>query len=210
MTTFEHAMLGANGVVASGLHHRFGWKLVVLAAVAAIAPDWDGLTVLVDASVFDRGHRVWGHNIFACCATGILVASLDTRFNLTGRLVAWLQTFRSTSEDMADEAVVSEQPTVSYSAAIVVAVSAALSQIPADAVVSGGQGLADWPVKYLWPVSNAEVIFPLVPWGDPGITIVFCVGMILAARFKDRVRPIAISTLIGVTGYILVRGLVFG
>lgn len=45
MTTFEHAMLGANGVVASGLHDRFGWRLVALAAIAAIVPDWDGLTV---------------------------------------------------------------------------------------------------------------------------------------------------------------------
>lgn len=104
------------------------------------------------------------------------MASLDTRFNLTGRLVTWLQAFRSTSEDMADEASAREQPTVSYSVATVVAVVAALSQISADAVVSGGQGLADWPVKYLWPVSNAAEFFHWFLGAIPALRSSFALG----------------------------------
>jgi hypothetical protein len=42
MTTFEHAMLGANAVLACGLHRKLGWRVVGLAGFAAIGPDWDG------------------------------------------------------------------------------------------------------------------------------------------------------------------------
>ncbi len=210
MTTFEHAMLGANGVVACGLQRRYGWRLVALAGVAAVAPDWDGLTVLFDASVFDQGHRVWGHNVFACCLIGVFISMLDLRFNLTGRLVAWLRTFRMVQQATTEDASGASTVTPGFVVFAAVAVVAALSQIPADAVVSGGHGLEDWPVQYLWPVADAEIVYPLVPWGDPGITIVFCIGMIAAARFGKRLQLIAASTLMGVAGYIAVRGLMFG
>ena len=46
MTTLEHAMLGINGVLATGLQRRFGWQLVAMAGGVSVAPDWDGLTIL--------------------------------------------------------------------------------------------------------------------------------------------------------------------
>lgn len=208
MTTFEHAMLAANGVVAAGLHQRFGWKVVALSAVAAIVPDWDGLTVLIDASVFDRGHRVWGHNIFACCLTGATLGLIDYRFDLIGRFAQWLAAFKPLE---GLRRFVKLRTQRSWNGALVwvsAATLAALSQIPADAVVSGGQGLSDWPVKVLWPISDLEVVYPLVPWGDPGITVVFAAGMILGARFPSRLRLTATCTLGAVAGYILLRGFV--
>ena len=39
MTTLEHAMVGANLVLASGLNRRFGWQLVAVAGVCAVLPD---------------------------------------------------------------------------------------------------------------------------------------------------------------------------
>ncbi len=206
MTTFEHAMLGVNGVLACGLHRQFGWKLVALAGLAAIAPDWDGLTVLFDASVFDRGHRVWGHNVFACCLVGLLLGFLDYRFDLIGGLAKWITRIPPLARFRQDTEEVRRRRLTGYLVWIGVAVLAALSQIPADAVVSGGHGLGDWPIQVLWPVSQFEVVYPMVPWGDPGITIVFCIGMILSARFPARLQLIAIMTLLGVVGYIVVRG----
>ncbi|MGD9128399.1 MAG: hypothetical protein PVH19_13570 [Planctomycetia bacterium] len=61
MTTIEHAMLGIDGVLAVGLNRRWGWSLCAMAGVVAIVPDWDGLTLLGSASLFDAAHRVWGH-----------------------------------------------------------------------------------------------------------------------------------------------------
>jgi hypothetical protein len=55
MTTFEHAMLGINGVLASGIHRRFGWQIVALAGIAAVAPDWDGIPMLVNLVIASGG-----------------------------------------------------------------------------------------------------------------------------------------------------------
>ena len=51
MTTIEHAFLGANLVLATGLDKKYGWQAVALAAVCANLPDWDGLTLLWDVSL---------------------------------------------------------------------------------------------------------------------------------------------------------------
>ena len=67
MTTFEHALLAINGVLATGLQRRYGWQLAGVAAVAAISPDWDGLTIAFSLAAFAAGHRVWGHNLGAAC-----------------------------------------------------------------------------------------------------------------------------------------------
>ncbi|EMI21591.1 hypothetical protein RMSM_01478, partial [Rhodopirellula maiorica SM1] len=88
MTTFEHALLGINGVLAAGLHRDHGWKIVALAGVAAIAPDWDGVPMLIDMSRFEGGHRVWGHNLMACCVLGLLLGTADYRWDLAGRAAA--------------------------------------------------------------------------------------------------------------------------
>ena len=53
MTTYDHAMLGVCGVLATGCQRRYGWPLVATAAVAAVLPDWDGLSLLFGAAAFD-------------------------------------------------------------------------------------------------------------------------------------------------------------
>ena len=85
MTTYEHVMLGVNGALATGLHHRYHWKIVALAGIAAALPDWDGLTWFISNEAFGQGHRVWGHNILACLMIGVLFGLLDYRFDLVTR-----------------------------------------------------------------------------------------------------------------------------
>ena len=64
-------MLGINGAVAVGIHHRHGWKIAAMAGVAAASPDWDGLVIIFSRSAFAEGHRLWGHNVFACIVVGL-------------------------------------------------------------------------------------------------------------------------------------------
>ena len=50
MTFYEHAMLGATLALVAGLQRRHGWRIVAMAAVAAVLPDWDGLTIVLGAA----------------------------------------------------------------------------------------------------------------------------------------------------------------
>jgi len=58
MTTPEHTLVGIHLALASGRDRAWGWRAVALAGLMSNAPDWDGLTLLVDMGWFDRGHRV--------------------------------------------------------------------------------------------------------------------------------------------------------
>lgn len=95
---------------------------------------------------------------------------------------------------------------------ILVAIVATLSHLPADivvsgtgedAIVSGTQGLPDWEVKLLWPFSDRGWVFPLIHWGNPGVTIVFAVSMFAMAYWKPRVQAIASATLLAVAAYLV-------
>jgi len=86
MTTLEHAMVGANLVLASGLNRRFGWQLVAVAGVCAVLPDWDALTILWSVPLFDAAHRTWGHALLLCFTITAMFALLDYRLDLMTRL----------------------------------------------------------------------------------------------------------------------------
>jgi len=201
-------MLGINGVVATGLHRRYGWQLAAIAGVAAIAPDWDGLTFLVSVPLFNESHRVWGHNVFACVFVGLVCGAIDFRYDMVTRCGRMLMRLLRVSVAPDLFHFRTTYPLRGFFVWIIVAIVAALSQIPADMVVSGTKVLADWPVKCFWPISDRGYVFPLVPWRDVGITIVFSVGMFAMVKWRNRTSMIAIATLIAVLLYIAVRGLV--
>ncbi len=207
MTTFEHAMLGINGALATGLHRKHGWKIVSLAGIAAIAPDWDGLPMLIDMAAYEQGHRVWGHNVLACFLLALILASLDYRFDLASRIAKRLARLGPFREIQPYVNLRSSWPTRTQVVWVFVAFVAALSQIPADAVVSGGDGLSDWPLQPLWPFSNFGLIYPMVPWGNVGATLLFAVGMLMMVRYTTKLQSIAIATLAAVSSYIVVWGL---
>ena len=211
MTTIEHAMLGINGALSVGLHRRWGWPIVALAGVAAVSPDWDGMFMLIPSQV--ENHRVWGHNVSACVLVGVLLGVTDYYFDVVTRCGrGFTRLMRLT---VPQEALATRGRFVPNELAfwILVVIVAALSHLPADmvvsgtgedAVVSGTEGLPDWEVKMLWPFSDRGWVFPLIHWGNPGVTIVFMVGMFAMARWKSHAQAIASATLLLVVAYLIV------
>ncbi|MGB7325962.1 MAG: metal-dependent hydrolase [Rubripirellula sp.] len=209
MTTFEHALLGMNGLLATGLQRRFGWKLAVLASVAAIAPDWDGVPMLFDMSRFEVGHRVWGHNLLACCLLGLCLATIDYRVDLVGRAAKSVTRWGPLRELASSVDVRQSFSRSVWFVWVLVAIVAALSQIPADAVVSGAEGLSDWALKPLWPFSDFTWIYPMIPWGNVGVTIIFAIAMIMQVKQPIHVQSIAITALVSVVVYLCVWSSLF-
>ena len=214
MTTFEHAMLGINGALAFGLHEKFGWRIVALSGVAAVAPDWDGIPMLFDMARFESGHRVWGHNLISCLLLGLLLGTLDFRFGFSKWIVRQFAKLKTNGTDSgsvsANQQSLNEEPHVQrnprWFTLVAVSTIAALTQIPADALVSGGQGLSDWALEPFWPFSAFEFVYPMLPWGNIGLTVIFAIGMLALAKKPHRAKLIAIAALGFVIGYIIVWG----
>jgi hypothetical protein len=87
----------------------------------------------------------------------------------------------------------------------IVANLAALSHLAGDLVVSGSADYADWGVQVFWPLTDRAWVFPCVPWGDIGITLVFAAGAALMLRPPRRVQLFAALSLLGVVAYIAIR-----
>lgn len=210
MTTFEHALLAIDGVLASGLQRRYGWQLAGVAAVAAVSPDWDGLVIAFSLSAFAAGHRVWGHNLWACLLGGAAIGSLDYRFDGVTRAACWLDhtlRVRVPTQDLQPRQHFTGREWWTWTA---VGSLAALSHLLGDLLVSGAEHLPDWELRLLWPISARGWVFPLVRWGDPGISIIFVIGMFAMLRWKSHCAALARATLVGVALYLAARGGVLG
>lgn len=208
MTTFEHGMVGATCAMAIGLHDRFGWKVIAVSALASIAVDWDGLTILYSKAAFAEGHRVCGHNLLAVLLSGLLVGSVDYRFDLVtcfARLFVKLSRVQLSSEKLKCRVVFSRSQLWIW---IGVSVVAGLLHLPSDLVVSGSASLPDWKLKLLWPFSDQDWVYPMVRWGDPGITLIFVAGAFAMTRWPRRVTRVAQVTVLSVIAYCVVRGTV--
>ena len=199
-------MLGIDGAIAVGLHRRYHWQIAAMAGAAAVVPDWDGLTILFSQSHFAEGHRVWGHNTSACVLAGLLIGLIDYRIDLVTRCGRFVT--RGVRLEVADRHLLVRDRFSKHGLMVwmLVAIVAALTQLPADMVVSGTATLADWKLKILWPFSNRGWVFPMVPWGDVGITVVFVAGVFAMLRWRSRLQLIATVTLLFVALYIVVRG----
>lgn len=173
MTTPEHAMLAVSLTAAVRLHERFGAAVLFTAAAAAVAPDWDGLAGIVDLRHFDHGHRVWGHGLLPAVLAGGLIAAADWATGASRRAAAALRTLDGTRPFLIG------RPTCATSACV--GIAAAVSHLPADIVVSGADGIEDWPVSVLWPLPGPQVVYPMLRWGDPGPTAVFVLAAFAAA-----------------------------
>jgi hypothetical protein len=208
MTTYEHAMLGVTGALAAGLDRRWGWPIVATAGFVAVLPDWDGLAILFGPAVFDRVHRTLGHNLLVCVLLGAAVAGLDYRYRLAVRLKQYLgRHFRVLASDEPSPARRVFRPD-ELAVWLAVGVAASLSHLAADLVFSGHPVLSDWGLRLFWPFSPSLWAYPMVPWGDPGVTLVFVAAMFAMIRWRR--RPIAGLCLILVLAYIGARALVAG
>lgn len=205
MTTIEHALLGANLVMATGLEKMFGWQAVALAGLCAVSPDWDGLTILWSVPLFDEAHRVWGHNLLVCSLVALLIAGIDYRRDFitrtARRFVHWLK-LDVPKECLAVRNVFSWTGLAVW---LSVGLLASWSHLAADAIFSGTDTLSDWELKLFWPFSEQGFVYPLIQWGDPGVTIIFVTGMFAMFHWKNRTDWIARLMLLVAAVYIILR-----
>jgi membrane-bound metal-dependent hydrolase YbcI (DUF457 family) len=204
MTTFEHAMLGTTGALAAGLHRR-SWQIVAMAGVAAVLPDWDGLSILLGATAFDHIHRAVGHSVFIATIVATVATLTEYRFRTLARCGAALS---RRIEGLPRQLGSPDQGTTTGDNAFlwaVVGVLATWSHLAADLLFSGHAQLSDWGLKLFWPLSDQVWVFPTVRWGDPLPTIILVVGMFAMLRRRDRVQGVAALTLVALVGYIAVR-----
>jgi membrane-bound metal-dependent hydrolase YbcI (DUF457 family) len=202
MTTFEHAMVGIVGGLAAGIHRPYGWPIIAAAGIAAISPDWDGLTLLLGTKAFDTYHRVLGHNFLVAGLLATVIGIVEYQFRLSRHGVGWLRKIVTLPDGL--EETPSRGHLVNW---IFVAIIAAYSHLAADIVVSGGDGLSDWELQLLWPFSDRGFVLPLVAWGDPTVSIIFAVAMLAMLKWREHVRMIACLCLLCVAAYIL-RGVI--
>ena len=208
MTSYEHALLGATGATAAGLHRPYGWPIVAMAAVTAVLPDWDGLSIVFGADMLDRVHRVIGHNLLVCVLLGATLAAADYRWAMILRVKRW------TGRRIRVFAVEDNLPqrlafnTRDLGIWVLVGVLASLSHLGADLVYSGHAEYSDWGLKLFWPFSDRTFVHPMVPWGDIGTAVILSVGMFAMIGWRSRSRAIAGTTLVAVLAYIVGRGIV--
>jgi hypothetical protein len=209
MSPFEHAMLAVNGCLATRLQEKWGWSIAAVAGVSALTPDWDGLTLLGSGALFAQAHRVWGHNLMAAASIGVLLGLIDYRFDVLGHCGRRLRRWLPDPPRPVQWRVEQHRSVRGYLLWSIVAAAAALSHLAGDLLFSGGMGLADWELQLAWPFSPRGWVYPMVPWGDVGVTLVFSAGMFAMLRRPAGVTQVARVTLIAVALYVLVRGFCF-
>lgn len=181
-----------------------------MAGLASNVPDWDGIPMLIDMQRFEVGHRVWGHNFVAILLSSLLLAWTQSAFDWIGRIGRWLSArFPQLVVDPQHAAPMISRGKLALVFASV-AIIAQLIHLPCDLVVSGGNDLTDWPIRPFWPFSNAAFVFPLIPWGDPGPTVILMGGTIAIAKWRSQTSTTAMVTLIVLCVYLFVRGWLSG
>jgi hypothetical protein len=212
MTVFEHAMLGASLGLAAGMHKRYGWRVIGMAAAAGALPDWDGLSILFGPEAYARAHRVWGHNLLAAGAGGLAIAWLEYRFCLLTRAT---QSIARRVPGLDLPAGVQAPPERGKSPKelggwLALGLTAGYSHLLADYFYSGHPDLHTWGLPLLWPFSKKVWAQPTVAWGDLGATLVFVAEMFALYRAPGRSRLIAWLALAAVVAYVAVHALGVG
>jgi len=209
MTVFEHAMIGASLGLAAGMQKRHGWRVIGMAAMAGALPDWDGLSILFGPEAYARAHRVWGHNLLAAGAGGLMIAWLEYRFCILTRLA---QSIARRLPGLVLPAGALTPPERGKSrgelgAWLALGLTAGYSHLLADYFYSGHPSLHTWGLPLLWPFSNLVWARPTVAWGDLGATLIFVAEMFALYRWPGRARLIAWLALVAVAAYVAVHAL---
>ncbi|MEZ6048772.1 MAG: metal-dependent hydrolase [Planctomycetaceae bacterium] len=207
MTTPEHTLVGIHGAFLLGLPAKMGWAVVVLIALVSNVPDLDGLPLLISVQQFESGHRVWGHNFLVIGITSLLLAWTQARYHWIERAARKVKKILP-----AETEATLNQPEREISLLPLMGVLFLFQSLHlvCDLVVSGGHGLSDWHVLPFWPFSDTGYVFPLIPWGDVGPTVILMIGTITLAKMPNRTRTVAGLTLVMLCGYLVGRGLMRG
>jgi len=211
MTTPEHTLVGIHFALATGLHRFVGWRGVVMAGVASNIPDWDGIPMLFDMERFESGHRVWGHGILSIVLSSLLIGFSQSRWDWIGCIAGWFRGILPSSTLVSDSRLPEWQIGVRGGLVFTaIGLGAQLLHLPCDMVVSGGNGLSDWAIQPWWPFSTAAYVYPLIPWGDVGPTVILMAGIIGIAKRNSHVSETSWLTILTLCGYLLVRGWIQG
>ncbi|MDB5336413.1 MAG: hypothetical protein JWN70_2032 [Planctomycetaceae bacterium] len=205
MTTPEHTMVGIHSAFALGLHRRYGWQSVAMAGIASNVPDWDGIAMFVDMARFESIHRVWGHNFVSILLTSILLAVTQFRWDWLGRIGRLFADRFSIPKQDSPYSLTAARSNFGFLLFFGIAFAAQTVHLPCDMVVSGGSGLNDWSVEPWWPFSDVGYVYPMIPWGDPGPTLILMSGAVIAAKWPHRTIIISRSTIGALLVYLLVR-----
>ena len=206
MTTFEHAMVGATGAMASGLHKRHGWKIV--ASPGSLEPVPMGrLDHSYRQSNLLHGPSHLGPQpagMFGCwspCRDARLsIRHRDANLSVPGAS-------HSSGRQFGFLAAARVSPLARVVDLDRRRCASRADSSSADWVVSGTATLDDWKLKPLWLFHDHETIHAMVPWGDPGMTLCFVLGMFAMLRWKGHLQLLACCTLFLVAAYIGVRGM---
>jgi hypothetical protein len=188
---YDHGLVGATLGVASGIQRRYGWAAVMLAALAAMFPDWDAATKRTDPAAYQRGHRVWGHNLFAVTAAGLALGGL-------GYLIHRSRSARP------DQSLPSGPGGLGPWLVLWVAVM--LSHPLLDLLYCGWGRDADWPVGLLWPIGGERYAVPWMPWSDWGATVILSIGMCVTLAVRRYRQLVAVLALAVLAIYVAIRG----
>jgi hypothetical protein len=205
MIFYEHAMLGGTLGLAVGVHCRHGWGIVATAAAAAL-PDWDAVSRLFGAETYSKVHRLWGHNALIAGSTGAACGLLGYLCHISTRVRGHVDRLLRKLEPRRyiGGGVPARFSITALAGWLIVGIVAGLSHLPADIIYGGGSAPA-WPVKVFWPFSEREWVYPVFPWGDLGVTILFIGEMFALARWPRFGTLIAWVTLAAVAVYALTQ-----
>ncbi len=204
MTTPEHTLVGIHFAFAIGCHRIFGWSAVAMAGFASNIPDWDGLPMLFDMQRFEAGHRVWGHNVLAITLSSLLLGWTQYRYNWIERVSNWMAG-KLPAAKVALSTTHEANKRIGTMTFVGIAMFAQLLHLPCDMVVSGGNGLSDWAIQPFWPFSKTGYVYPMIPWGDVGPTVILMFGVICSAKWPKNLSQISSITLIALCTYLLAR-----
>lgn len=209
VTSPEHTLVGIHVAFAFGVHRYFGWRGVAIAGLASNIPDWDGLPMIFDMQRYESGHRVWGHNVMSIVLTSLVLGMTQRRFDWIGRVGRRVVARLPEATDGRRETEVTHG-NITMSICVGISLFAQIIHLPCDMVVSGGKGLSDWAIQPWWPFSNTAAVYPLIPWGDIGPTVILMGGIIAIAKWRSHTSTFASLTLVALVGYLLLRGMTRG